>query len=188
VTGRPLDEFRKELGERAEPLNVIWRHLLDRGEWIARADLDEACRRRGIPDGRSRLAHLGGSIVRDAREGGRACYRLTLLGVLLTDDGASVERLLARYLEWLRARGDAGIGAVSSHDVAAGLALDAAETAVLGRALSVAPRWGCVTHGGAAWRIALPAGGPAEPDPARVGASALASYDPEIPIDDMPRE
>jgi hypothetical protein len=49
-----------------------------------------------VPDIRSALAHLGGSIVFDHRDGGRECYRLTLLGILLTADGAGIENLLVR--------------------------------------------------------------------------------------------
>lgn len=98
---RPLDRFRKELGERTEPLNDIWKHRVDHGEWITRRELHDACRRRGIRDSRSRLEHLGGSIVLDAREDERECYRLTLLGVLLTAEGPAIEFLLARHLESL---------------------------------------------------------------------------------------
>ena len=49
-----------------------------------------------MPDIQSALAHLGGSIVFDHRDGGRECYRLTLLGILLTADGAGIENLLVR--------------------------------------------------------------------------------------------
>jgi hypothetical protein len=93
-----LDRFRKELGERIEPLNDIWRHRVTHGEWMTRQEAHETCQRRGIGDARSRLAHLGGSIVFEARDGGRDCYRLTLLGVLLTADGPAIEELLGRHV------------------------------------------------------------------------------------------
>jgi len=52
---------------------------------------------RGVRDVRSALAHLGGSIVFDYRDAaGRDCYRLTLLGILLTADGPAIEQLLER--------------------------------------------------------------------------------------------
>ena len=53
--------------------------------------------RRGVPDIRSALGHLGGSIVFDHRDGGRECYRLTLLGILLTSHGPGIENLLVRH-------------------------------------------------------------------------------------------
>jgi hypothetical protein len=54
--------------------------------------------RRGVRDIRSALGHLGGSIVFDHRDaGGRDCYRLTLLGILLTADGPAIEQLLERH-------------------------------------------------------------------------------------------
>ena len=53
--------------------------------------------RRGVADIRSALAHLGGSIVFDHRAGGRECYRLTLLGILLTADGPGIEVLVVRH-------------------------------------------------------------------------------------------
>jgi len=50
-----------------------------------------------VADIRSALAHLGGSIVFDHRAGGRECYRLTLLGILLTADGPGIEVLLVGH-------------------------------------------------------------------------------------------
>jgi hypothetical protein len=71
--------------------------LLERGEWITRGELHDLYRRRGVDDIRSKLEHLGGSIVYDYRDAGRDCYRLSFLGMLLTDDGPGVERLLAKH-------------------------------------------------------------------------------------------
>ena len=172
-----LRQFRKEFGDRAEPLNIIWKHLLDHGQWITRRDVHEACLRRGIHDIRSRMEHLGGSIVLEDRDGDRECYRLTFLGVLLTADGPAIELLLVRYLEWLRGRhgANANRASVSRDDVAAGLQITSSETAVLWRALDVAD-W----RGGPALEAGL-----AAPDlAAHVESRALDAYDPEIPIDE----
>jgi len=76
---------------------VIWKHLLERGEWIARPALHDLYARRGVHDIRSKLEHLGGSIVFDHREGGRDRYGLTLLGMLLTADAPVIELLLVRH-------------------------------------------------------------------------------------------
>jgi hypothetical protein len=165
-----LRQFRKEFGDRAEPLNIIWQHFLDHGQWIARRELHEACVR-------SRMEHLGGSIVRDARDGARECYRLTFLGVLLTADGPAIELLLVRYLEWLkgRRRTQANLASVSRDDVTAGLSITPAETAALWRVLDVA-EW----RAGPALEAVLVA-----PDlAAHVESKALDAYDPEIPIDE----
>ena len=165
-----LRQFRKEFGDRAEPLNIIWQHLLDHGQWIARQELHEACLR-------SRMEHLGGSIVRDARDGERECYRLTFLGVLLTADGPAIELLLVRYLEWLkgRRRTQASLGSVSRDEVTVGLSITPAETALLWRVLDVA-EW----RAGPALETVL-----AAPDlAAHVESRALDAYDPEIPIDE----
>jgi hypothetical protein len=165
-----LRQFRKEFGDRAEPLNIIWQHRLDHGQWIARRELHEACPR-------SRIEHLGGSIVRDARDGERECYRLTFLGVLLTADGPAIELLLVRYLEWLqgRRRTQANLASVSPDDVTAGLSITPAETAVLWRVLDVA-EW----RAGPALEAVL-----AAPDlGAHVESRALDAYNPEVPIDE----
>src|SRR5207302_5844633 len=86
------------------------------------------------------MEHLGGSIVRDARDGERECYRLTFLGVLLTANGAAIELLLVRYLEWLkgRRRTHANLTSISPDDVTVGLSITPAETAALWRVLEVA--------------------------------------------------
>jgi hypothetical protein len=91
---------------------VIWKHRLERGEWIARDELHKRFMR-------SALEHLGGSLVMDHRDGRRECYRLTLLGVLLTADAPAIERLLERR--------------------AAGASLTAAETTVLQHVVAVDP-------------------------------------------------
>ena len=165
-----LRQFRKEFGDRAEPLDIIWQHRLDHGQWIGSQELHEACPR-------SRMEHLGGSIVRDVRDGERECYRLTFLGVLLTANGAAIELLLVRYLEWLkgRRRTQANLTSVSPADVTAGLSITPAETAVLWRVLEVA-EW----RAGPALEAVL-----AAPDlGAHVESRALDAYDPEIPIDE----
>jgi len=126
---------------------------------------------------RSRMEHLGGSIVRDARDGERECYRLTFLGVLLTADGPAIELLLVRYLEWLkgRRRTQASLGSVSRDEVTVGLSITPAETALLWRVLDVA-EW----RAGPALEAVLVA-----PDlAAHVESRALDAYDPEIPIDE----
>jgi len=157
-----LREFRKEFGDRAEPLNIIWKHRLDHGQWIGRRQLHDFYLCRGMPDIRSRMEHLGGCIVFDFREGDRECYRLTFLGVLLTADGPAIEMLLVRHLESLKG------------GVTAAVEMTPAETAVLSRVLDVAD-W----RAGAALADLL-----ATSDVrAHVESRALASYDPAIPID-----
>ena len=91
---------------------MIWKHRLERGEWIARDELHKRFTR-------SAMEHLGGSLVMDHRDGGRGCYRLTLLGLLLTAEAPAIERLLERR--------------------AAGASLTAADTTVLQHVVAVDP-------------------------------------------------
>jgi hypothetical protein len=91
---------------------VIWKHRLERGEWIARDELHKRFTR-------SAMEHLGGSLVIDHRDGARDCYRLTLLGLLLTAEAPAIERLLERR--------------------AAGASLTPAETTVLQHVVAVDP-------------------------------------------------
>jgi hypothetical protein len=159
---RPLDQFRQGLGDRAEPLNVIWRHALEHGRWIGRQDLHDVYGRRGVHDIRSRMEHLGGSIVADHRDGERECYRLTLLGLLLTADGPAVAALLGRYLEG-RHRDDGARASMTS-----------AEATALRRVLDL---------------VGLPAGledaGARPPDlAAHIEARALEAYDPTLPVEE----
>jgi predicted nucleotide-binding protein len=127
-------ELRESLSSQQRVLlDEIWNHFLSQKEWPAAWEFHSPNRKAVV---RETLRSLNGSIVieiSDSQYGGR--YQLTLLGVLLTSDGQILERLLVRYLEYLRKRYQTRPKerTIRSTDVQTDLRLGDEETKLLGR-------------------------------------------------------
>jgi len=105
------------------------------------------------------LAELGPNLVQAYRDDGKEYYRLTFLGVLLTDQGVQAEDLLVRYLEYVRDRyrSDPRVEWVSSQEVEAALRLPAEQSRLLRQLVRLSHWWG----GGSAfgereWTVGVP--------------------------------
>jgi hypothetical protein len=71
-------------------------HYLEAGEWILRRKLRYLQRQLGREGVETAFQNpLGGTVVHEARGNGLEKYRLTILGVLLSDRGEEAEHLMA---------------------------------------------------------------------------------------------
>ena len=88
--------------EQRRILNGIWHHFRENNKWMSSPRVHHTF---GKPVVHAALCPLGGSVVAeiDGGQDGRH-YELTLLGILLTDQGVELETLLVRYLTFLRDR------------------------------------------------------------------------------------
>jgi hypothetical protein len=119
--------------EQRALLTVIWTYFRDHQQWPAVRQLHKD--RGGKEDVRLALENLGGGIVRDEPEAGRrGQYQLTLLGVLLTENGEAYEQLLVRFLDYIVSV-DPSRTEVYAQDVSAALKLDSEQTVLLGALL-----------------------------------------------------
>lgn len=114
-------------------LDEIWRAFLSQVEWPTAWEFHHPHRRQFV---RTSLGRLNGSIVFESSDGQHGSrYQLTLLGVLLTSDGPQVERMIIRYIEFLRHHYQSRPKErnITSADVQAALALTDDETKLMGR-------------------------------------------------------
>jgi len=98
-----VDLKRKLTEDQRSLLTQIWVHYLEKGQWILRRKLRYLYRNLGKEGVETGFQNpLGGTVVHEVRENGLEKYRLTILGVLLSDRGEEAENLLARYLGYVR--------------------------------------------------------------------------------------
>jgi len=152
-----LDLIRKRLtNDQRVILNVIWERFRDQNDWIPRRILQQ---RFGKPAVHACLEQLGDSVVREFQDDGKDCYRLTFLGVLLTDQGEESEQLLARYLEYVRKRSksDPSLEWVGSQEVEAALGLPSHRSRLLRQLIRLSHWWGGGSgFGDQEWTVGVP--------------------------------
>jgi hypothetical protein len=137
-------------------VNALWTFYRDHNQWVPPRIVHQHF---GKTAAQAHLAELGPGLVRTDREAGRVYYRLTFLGVLLTDPGAEGEDLLVRYLEYVRDRyrSDPRVEWVSSHEVEAALRLQAGQSRLLRQLLRLSHWWGGGSaFGGREWTVGVP--------------------------------
>jgi hypothetical protein len=149
----------RALRERLTPpqrelIDLIWRHYRDRNEWMAARALHQQLGKGAV---QAACDALGASVLR--AQGDDEAIGLTFFGVLLAADGAHGERLLVRYLEYVRDRyrADATLEWVGSDEVEAALALSAEDSRLLRQLIRLSHWWG----GGSAfghreWAVGVP--------------------------------
>ena len=152
-----LDLIRKRLtNDQRVILNAIWERFRDQSDWISRRILQQ---RFGKPAVHACLEQLGDSVVREFQDDGKDCYRLTFLGVLLTDQGEESEQLLARYLEYVRKRSksDPSLEWVGSQEVEAALGLPSHRSRLLRQLIRLSHWWGGGSgFGDQEWTVGVP--------------------------------
>jgi hypothetical protein len=96
-----LQELRTVLtGSQRELINEFWRHYRESGKWPLTRPVHS---QRGKQAVRECLRGLSGDIVREARDSQFGHhYKLSVIGILLTDKGADYFALLVQYMEFLR--------------------------------------------------------------------------------------
>jgi hypothetical protein len=152
-----LDALRRRLSDaHRDFLSAFWRFYRDHNQWVPSRIAHQHFGKDAV---QAHLAALGPSLVQAYRDDGKDYYRLTFLGMLLTDQGGGAEDLLVRYLEYVRNRhaSDPRVEWVGSQEVEAGLHLSAAESRLLRQVVRLSHWWG----GGSAfgereWTVGVP--------------------------------
>jgi hypothetical protein len=152
-----IDTLRERLtaDERVQ-INAIWEYFRDQNQWIPGRLLHQRFGKAAV---RAVVAQLGENLVREERDEDEERCRLTFLGVLLTDQGRESERLLVRYLEYVRDRyrGDSRVEWVGSAEVEAALALTQEQSRHLRQLIRLSHWWGGGSaFGGREWTVGVP--------------------------------
>lgn len=157
TSGAELDVLRERLtADQRAVLNAIWDHYLAHNQWVPRRLLHQ---RFGKPAALATLEQLGENIICEARDNGKDYYRLTFLGVLLTDQGEESEELLVRYLEYVRDRckTNPSLEWMGSQEVEAALGLTAARSRLLRQLIRLSHWWGGGSgFGDQEWTVGVP--------------------------------
>jgi hypothetical protein len=156
VTGG-LEPLRTQVSqEQRGLLDWLWAFYCEQGQW-------PPCRfvhqRRGTAPVQALVAALGEGVVRATADEGRAHYRLTFLGVLLTSQGADCEELLIRYLEYVRGqfRDNPRLEWVTSAEVEGALDLSLDRSRLLRHLLRLSHWWGGGSaFAGREWTVGVP--------------------------------
>jgi hypothetical protein len=149
-----LDERRRELNPfQKELLQEIWRYFQANGEWPI---LRELFSKHGTHKVKKALSPLGGGVGREERGSTRwSKFQLFLLGILLTEDGPALQKLLARFFKFQQKlflkepRKEHSTAA----EIASALELKPEETADLGRLLWLGQFGGSQDKENNAWTV-----------------------------------
>jgi hypothetical protein len=151
-------QIRRELTpEQLRLINEMWREYQGTGTWpVARV---VHSRIKGRQEAKRLLGEIGGQIVFEVREsspGNR--YALTIIGVLMTEQGLAYAALLAQYLTFLREQFHVQPSRYdfSGKEVAEGLKLSDDQTKTLGTLVSVSGFFGSFGGGQNDWIFRVP--------------------------------
>ena len=182
-----IEDLRESLTDQQRVLlNEIWAHFRNHRTWVSTRFLH---RGHGASEVRKTLRPLGGSIVVESERSGNEVshYRLPLLGILVSDK--SVERLLTRYLEYVRDRflEDPTIEQVQGLKVAAALDLQEEEAELLLKLIQIGFFYGGGSGGkGADWQCGVPTDIDELPElediSEHIRHMATEHYDPAMPV------
>jgi hypothetical protein len=152
-----LDGLRRRLtDDQRAILNATWGHYRDRGEWIPCRVLQHLF---GKVTVLACLGQLGANVICGLEDDEEEYYRLTFLGVLLTDQGKESEQLLAGYLEYVRKRyeDDPRLEWVGSQEVEAALNLTPDRSRLLRQLIRLSHWWGGGSgFGDQEWTVGVP--------------------------------
>ena len=152
-----LEALRRRLTvPQREFVSTLWRFYQDHSQWVPGRLLYQHFGRAAV---QAHLAELGENLVQGFREDGKEQYRLTFLGVLLTDQGEESECLLARYLGFVRDRyrADPRLEWVGSVEVDAALGLTPEQSRHLRQLLRLSHWWGGGSaFAGREWTVGVP--------------------------------
>jgi hypothetical protein len=152
-----LDALRRRLsGPHRDFVGALWKFYRDHNQWVPSRVAHQHFGKETV---QANLAALGPSLVQAYRDDGKDYYRLTFLGMLLSDQGAVAEDLLVRYLEYIRDRhrSDPRVEWVGSQEVEAALHLSGEQSRLLRQIIRLSHWWG----GGSAfgereWTVGVP--------------------------------
>jgi hypothetical protein len=182
-----IQDLRKRItAQQRDILSTIWNSFQENDRWIPVRLLHYACSGKRVV--RPALERLGGSIVFEIEETENTVYQLTLLGVLLTEQGDYCQTLIADYLRYTASmcNTEPQRKRMSSREVSAALKLAPKESILLGKLIRLYsyPFSGGGSFGVQQWDAVLP--GNIEDLPTDleqyVAECALENYDPNTPL------
>jgi hypothetical protein len=152
-----LDALRRRLSDQHRDfVSALWKFFRDHNQWVPSRIAHQHFGKDAV---QANLAALGPSLVQAYRDDGKDYYRLTFLGMLLTDQGSAAEDLLVRYLEYIRDRqgSDPRVEWVGSQEVETALRLSVEQSRLLRQIIRLSHWWG----GGSAfgereWTVGVP--------------------------------
>src|SRR5512136_1865414 len=152
-----LDALRRRLSvPQRDFVSALWAFYCDHNQWVPSRIAHQHFGKDAV---RVHLEALGPSLVQAYRDEGKDYYRLTFLGMLLTDQGVGAEDLLVQYLEYVRDRhgSDPRVEWVGSQEVETALRLSSAQSQLLRQIIRLSHWWG----GGSAfgereWTVGVP--------------------------------
>ena len=152
-----LDALRRRLSDpHRDFVSALWKFYRNHNQWVPSRIAHQHFGKDVV---QANLAALGPSLVQAYRDDGKDYYRLTFLGMLLTDQGVGAEDLLVRYLEYIRDRhtSDPCVEWVGSQEVETALRLSGEQSRLLRQIIRLSHWWG----GGSAfgereWTVGVP--------------------------------
>lgn len=188
-----LDDLRKGTSPvQIRILTVIWDYYLSKGKWPPRRVLHHEFRPNGRAVVQEAIQMLGGSIAYEGWGEGEV-YRVTLLGVMLSEHRRAAEELLVKYLSFARDvfEETPERERVTSAEVQAALGLSDAEADLLGRLIFFDGLFGAGGGSGqGSWHAGLPHGVEDIADDVRgyLHDKLLSTYRPDLPTTTPDRE
>ncbi len=141
-------------------LTAIWDYYLVKGQWMLQRHLHVLFQPLGKAGVQAAFkSRLGGTVVFEGTENGLKDYRLTILGVLLSDRGEKVQQLLGKYLSFVRDefQRNPDITQIRSTDVESALGVTTQETQLLWGLLLLSGVWSGSAGGNKdGWSAGLP--------------------------------
>ena len=200
-----VDELRTALSDdQRQILTAIWRYHLKNdptapGDWISdRRLLHLFGNSVTFVQDAIHSAPISGSILLENEYASPRGYRLTHLGILLTENGARLEDLLVRYLAYLVrvCQTDPDLIRVADVDIAHALGLDTDQLGDLHAILwATGQFWDGGSWGGDTWTATVPRDIAALFDVEDLGTyvrrrilQPQSGYDPDLPIDEHGRQ
>jgi uncharacterized protein (TIGR02391 family) len=187
-----LDDLRTAMSpDQVRIVTLIWDHFLSQGKWIPRRVVHHAFRPNGRAIVHEAMQMLGGSIVYDAWENGEV-YRITVLGVVLSERGRAAEELLVKYLSFVRDTYeiDPERDHVSRDEIQSAFELSDGDADLLGELIFFDHFFGVGGTLGRGWRAQFPRDAEDISDDVRayLHAKLLSTYKPNVSTSSPYRE
>jgi hypothetical protein len=188
----PLNNLRVQVtAQQRAILTTCWKHYCENGEWIDVRLLYHNEGGRPVVEGT--LADLGGTIIFEQGDGTTTRYILTFLGILLSEESTQYEQLVAQYLGYLVAltATEPVRDYVGGQEVAAALHLTPEQSTTLGNLIQLGnfTAHGMGGYKTSEWNASVLTKTDTLPLDliGYVQTRAMASYDPDMPVSEMPR-
>jgi CHAT domain len=174
-------------------LTAIWQHFCEHNQWMPVTLLHHKFGQRR--SARPFLEDLKGSIVFERQEqNNTVSYELTILGVLLAEEGEHYEQRLIDYIAYVveRFAVDPLIREVTSQEVVAALNLTPEQSVLLYHLISMSGFWSGGWFAAPDWKAGIPVDieDLLDADDLReyVRKRVIERYDPDVPVTRIPRD